>query len=104
VSALDNVRKMKAEIQLLRNALHRISLASQNSMSNMAECGRIAREALAHPQQLLPDGEVTLRVRCEDCGHEQDVRGVRAGGSTYFGSGYDFCDVCDGKPYPLSKD
>jgi hypothetical protein len=31
----------------LKDALHRISLASQNSMSSKGECGRIAREALA---------------------------------------------------------
>jgi hypothetical protein len=30
----------------LLDALHRISLASQNSMSSKEECGRIAREAL----------------------------------------------------------
>jgi len=30
----------------LKDALHRISLASQNSMSSKEECGRIAREAL----------------------------------------------------------
>jgi hypothetical protein len=28
----------------MKNALHRISLASQNSMSSKDECGRIARE------------------------------------------------------------
>jgi hypothetical protein len=31
----------------MKNALHRISLASQNSMSSKDECGHIAREALA---------------------------------------------------------
>lgn len=31
----------------MKNALQRISLASQNSMSSLDECGRIAREALA---------------------------------------------------------
>jgi len=31
----------------MKDALHRISLASQNSMSSKDECGRIAREALA---------------------------------------------------------
>jgi reverse gyrase len=34
------------EIERLENALHRISLASQNSMSSKEECGRIARVAL----------------------------------------------------------
>lgn len=34
------------EIERLRKALHRISLASQNSMSSKDECGRIARAAL----------------------------------------------------------
>lgn len=31
----------------MKDALHQISLASQNSMSSKEECGRIAREALA---------------------------------------------------------
>jgi hypothetical protein len=31
----------------MKEALHHISLASQNSMSSKDECGRIAREALA---------------------------------------------------------
>lgn len=36
-----------AERDALRNALHCISLASQNSMSSKDECGRIARAALS---------------------------------------------------------
>jgi hypothetical protein len=39
--------KKDAEIERLRNALHQISLCSQNSMSSKEECGRIARAALA---------------------------------------------------------
>ena len=35
------------EIARLRNALHKISLGAQSSMSSRDECGRIAREALA---------------------------------------------------------
>lgn len=35
----------------MKNALHRISLASQNSMSSKDECGRIAREALAAEEE-----------------------------------------------------
>ena len=34
------------EVKKMENALHRISLASQNSMSSQRECGRIARKAL----------------------------------------------------------
>jgi hypothetical protein len=34
------------KIEVLVSALHRISLASQNSMSSKEECGRIARSAL----------------------------------------------------------
>lgn len=33
-------------IKAFANALHRISLASQNSMSSKEECGRIARETI----------------------------------------------------------
>ena len=36
----------RAEVLRLRTGLHRISLASHNSMSSREECGRIAREAL----------------------------------------------------------
>jgi hypothetical protein len=32
--------------EVLKDALHRISLSSQNSMSDKEECGRIARSAL----------------------------------------------------------
>lgn len=39
--------RARREIERLRNGLHRISLASQNSMSSKEECGRIARETLA---------------------------------------------------------
>jgi hypothetical protein len=38
--------KLRAEIERLRTGLHRISLASQHSMSSREECGRIARETL----------------------------------------------------------
>ena len=41
-----NARLIAAAPDLLA-ALHRISLASQNSMSSKEECGRIAREAIA---------------------------------------------------------
>lgn len=36
----------RAEVHRLREALHQISLCSQNSMSSKDECGRIARRAL----------------------------------------------------------
>ena len=52
----------------LKNALHRISLASQNSMSSKEECGRIAREALAAPDDTFTrrQVEVMLRVALTD--------------------------------------
>ena len=40
------VYPLKAENQLLREALHQISLASQNSMDSKEGCGKIARKAL----------------------------------------------------------
>lgn len=42
----DQNDRLDAENERLREALHRISLASQNSMSSKDECGRIARETL----------------------------------------------------------
>lgn len=41
----------------LKDALHRISLASQNSMSSKEECGRIAREALSADEKATGDVE-----------------------------------------------
>lgn len=43
--AAPTIRDM-LEIDRLRKSLHRISLASQNSMCSKEECGRIARAAL----------------------------------------------------------
>ena len=43
---LRRVEKLEAQRDALLEALHRISLASQNSMSSKDECGRIARAAL----------------------------------------------------------
>ena len=43
--------KLKQENAVLRNGLHRISLASQNSMSSKEECGRIARTALEETER-----------------------------------------------------
>lgn len=44
---------------------------------------------------------VCVLVKCDECGHEQTVSGVEVNESYYFGSGFDFCDVCDGVPTPL---
>ena len=38
--------RLHAECDALRDALHQISLCSQNSMSSKEECGRIARAVL----------------------------------------------------------
>lgn len=46
-SMSEQLAKDQANIVQLRNALHLISLASQNSMSSKSECGKIARDALA---------------------------------------------------------
>jgi hypothetical protein len=48
-----NARLIAAAPDLLA-ALHRISLASQNSMSSKEECGRIAREAIAKAKGVTP--------------------------------------------------
>ncbi len=43
--------------------------------------------------------KIKIKMKCEDCGHEQWVKGSQLeDGSKYFGSGYDFCDECDGAP------
>lgn len=52
----------------------------------------------------LPDGDVEVEMKCRECGHIQIVKGVRGLGRVYFGSGYDFCDKCDGLPVQIMKD
>lgn len=49
--AREDIKWLADEVERLRNALHRISLCSQNSMSSKEECGRIAREALAEEKR-----------------------------------------------------
>ena len=46
----ETIVDLEAKVRELEEALHRISLASQNSMSSKGECGRIARAALK-PQE-----------------------------------------------------
>ena len=46
VEVLRRFNELRVEVERLRDALHHVSLAEQNSMSSRAECGRIAREAL----------------------------------------------------------
>lgn len=43
---IDEIRGMEAWMAKAKNALHQISLCSQNSASSQGECGRIARAAL----------------------------------------------------------
>ncbi len=42
--------------------------------------------------------DIAIKMKCEDCGHEQIVKGFRSYGHTYFGSAYNWCDECDGLP------
>jgi hypothetical protein len=46
----------------------------------------------------LPDAEVKVDMICEECNHIQTVKGRRLEGAYFFGSGFDFCDKCDGLP------
>lgn len=43
----------------------------------------------------LPDGKISLKMQCEDCGHIQVVNGVRHDGSNYFSSAYNWCNKCE---------
>ena len=55
-------------------------------------------------KESLPDNcNIYLHMECVDCGHYQTVRGHRHDGQNYFGSGYDFCDKCDGVPKPIDE-
>jgi hypothetical protein len=44
---------------------------------------------------------IKVTVQCEDCGHRQEVLGSEHDGARYSGSGYDFCDKCEGKPHEV---
>jgi hypothetical protein len=41
---------------------------------------------------------ISVKMKCTECGHIQTVKGTQSYGKNYFGSGYDFCDECDGLP------
>ena len=58
----------------------------------------IERLRAFEPKKPLPDANVSVKMKCQDCGHIQLVKGQRMMGSTYFGSAYNFCDVCGGLP------
>jgi predicted RNA-binding Zn-ribbon protein involved in translation (DUF1610 family) len=48
---------------------------------------------------MIDNIDIAIKMKCEDCGHVQIVKGFRTyNGSRYFGSAYDFCDKCDGLP------
>jgi hypothetical protein len=49
--AAAELRRLHAENEALREALHQISLCSQNSMSSLRQCGEIARAALAQGEK-----------------------------------------------------
>jgi hypothetical protein len=42
--------------------------------------------------------DIAVKMKCEDCGHVQIVKGFKVYGRNYFGSAYDFCDECEGLP------
>lgn len=66
-------RTLRAAIEAAKNALHRISLASQNSMSSKEECGRIARETIPTltAALALPDAGAADREALAALQHEQ---------------------------------
>lgn len=49
-TAADEITRLRDENERLRWTLHRISLASQNSMSTKTECGALARKALLNEE------------------------------------------------------
>ena len=59
---------------------------------------------------MTPIPKKTVRLKCEDCGHEQTVTSAvsyrDADGTEHhwFGSAYDFCDKCDGYPVPIGEE
>lgn len=63
----------------------------------------IERLQAFEPQKPLPDANVSVKMKCQDCGHIQLVKGQRMMGSTYFGSAYNFCDVCGGLPEAIEE-
>jgi hypothetical protein len=55
----------------------------------------------------MQDTKILATVKCTECGHIQTTHGFRVnpqeGGGTYFGSGYSYCDECDGYPEEISR-
>lgn len=51
--------------------------------------------------------KATLKMKCEDCGHIQEVHGVAHIIDNelcyWWGSSYNWCDNCDGLPYKIEE-
>jgi hypothetical protein len=96
---------MNTVLQLAKLAGVSIRGHYDESGATPQELQRFATHVVAYQTSMnatpAADKQVTVRVKCEDCGHEQEVRGISSGGRCYFGSGYDFCDMCEGKPHPI---
>lgn len=61
------VDRLQSENERLRQALHCISLASQNSMSSRRECGALARRALEQaPCDIAKDGVCETLECCKE--------------------------------------
>lgn len=53
-------------------------------------------------QELPNECSIEIEMQCTECGHKQLVKGTRHDGRNYFGSGYNWCDKCDGLPKPVA--
>jgi hypothetical protein len=93
---------LREAAQQALKALEQCGLDDTHRSYELEHAARTAlRAALAQHEQAEPDGPVVRRFKCTDCGHVQEVRGVRASGGVYLGSGANWCDKCEGLPKPV---
>lgn len=61
-TSFNDFKRVKGQRDELLNALHQISLASQNSMSSQRECGRIARSAIAKTSEKYSVAQIAFEL------------------------------------------
>ena len=96
---------MNADLITLLDFVQRAALWKEGGATRhdaLLALGRLGADVPAPYKPTPMPEQVTVRRKCVDCGHEQDVASatsvLEAGGrrAYYFGSAYHHCDKCDG--------